>query len=62
LAEKTGLWIRGQSVGRNHQDFQLLLKYALVAPELRNNPAFESGDMGTVLSLVDDLSLEIAKA
>jgi hypothetical protein len=62
LAEKTGLWIGGQSVGRNHQDFQLLLKYALVAPELRNNPAFESGDMGTVLSLVDDLSLEIAMA
>ena len=62
MVDKKGLWIGGKSIERNNRDLQTVLKYALVQPNQRNNPAFQSDQMDQVLSLVDDLSVEIALA
>lgn len=54
-----GLSIGGKVIVLNDQDLQSVLKFALVPSDQQCSPAFRSGDMGQVLSLADDLSVEI---
>jgi hypothetical protein len=62
VTEKQGLWIDGNCVGHSAQDFQSVLKYALVVADDQNRPAFRSEDVAKVMALMDDLSVEIALA
>ena len=62
MKTKSGLTIGGRVIVLNDQDLQSDLKYVLVPVEQQCSPAFSSGDMGQVLSLADDLSVEIVMA
>lgn len=60
VTEKKGLWIDGKSVAHTVQDFQSVLKYALVVADDQNRPAFRSDDIAEVMTLIGDLDIEIA--
>lgn len=62
MTEKKGLWIDDKSIDHSAQDFQSVLKYALVVEGKQIRPAFRSDDIAEVMTLVDDLDIEIALA
>lgn len=62
LSDKHGLWIGGERIENTLGNFQSVLKYALVAPELQSREAFASDDISCVLGLVGDIDVEIATA
>ncbi len=57
-----GIWIGGKAIELEEQALESVLKYALVPPDQWKSAAFNSGDMGEVLSMADDLSVEIVIA
>jgi len=62
MADRFGLWIGGNSVSLDKKDFYSVLKYALVPKDLWDTKAFKSDKIGEVITLADDLSVEIVMA
>ncbi|AZV78435.1 hypothetical protein EBB79_11455 [Parasedimentitalea marina] len=56
---QSGLWIGGVSIGRGDAQFLSLLKYACIPEASWEQPAFSSGDVAQVMTLADNLSVEI---
>lgn len=62
LENSGGIQVGGKTLNLEEQDFQSVLKYALIPSEQWKTKAFRSGSMGQILALADDLSVEIVMA
>lgn len=62
MGNQCGLWIGGKKISLNEQDLQSVVKYAIVPEDQWASAAFKSNNMGDMLSLADDLAVEIVLA